>query len=92
MVSTLPISRFLLGRWWNRVRPSVKTQLFTYRELVDGVLKNRLDTLDLNLRRIDEQFENLQQQYDTHYSRYLKQFTSMMQTMQSMEQTYGLFG
>lgn len=40
MVSTLPISRFLLGRWWNRVRPSVKTQLFTYRELVDGVLKN----------------------------------------------------
>ncbi|MDP2331494.1 MAG: FAD-dependent oxidoreductase [Reyranella sp.] len=40
MVSTLPISRFLLGRLWNRVRPSVKTQLFTYRELVDGVLKN----------------------------------------------------
>ena len=40
MVSTLPISRALLGRWWNRVRPSVKTQLFTYRELVDGVLKN----------------------------------------------------
>ena len=40
MVSTRPISRFLLGRLWNRVRPSVKTQLFTYRELVDGVLKN----------------------------------------------------
>ena len=40
MVSTRPISRFLLGRLWNRVRPSVKTQLFTYKELVDGVLKN----------------------------------------------------
>ncbi len=40
MVSARPISRFLLGRLWNRVRPSVKTQLFTYRELVDGVLKN----------------------------------------------------
>jgi 3-oxosteroid 1-dehydrogenase len=40
MVSTTPLSKFLLGRWWNRVRASVKTQLFTYRELVDGVLKN----------------------------------------------------
>ena len=40
MVSTTPISRFRLGRWWNRVRPSVKTQLFTYKELVDGVLKH----------------------------------------------------
>ena len=40
MVSVLPISRYRLGRLWNRVRPSVKTQLFTYRELVDGVLKN----------------------------------------------------
>ena len=40
MVSVLPISRYRLGRLWNRVRPSVKTQLFTYKELVDGVLKN----------------------------------------------------
>ena len=40
MVSVRPISRYRLGRLWNRVRPSVKTQLFTYRELVDGVLKN----------------------------------------------------
>ncbi len=40
MVSTTPLSKFLLGRWWNRVRASVKTQIFTYRELVDGVLKN----------------------------------------------------
>jgi 3-oxosteroid 1-dehydrogenase len=40
MVSTTPISRFRLGRWWNKVRPSVKTQLFTYKELVDGVLKH----------------------------------------------------
>ncbi len=40
MVSTTPLSKFLLGRWWTRVRSSVKTQLFTYRELVDGVLKH----------------------------------------------------
>ncbi|MGE4407633.1 flagellar filament capping protein FliD [Pseudomonas sp.] len=63
-----------------------------YTSSTNGTLKNRLDTLDMNLRRVDEQFENLQQQYDTYYARYLKQFTSMMQTMQSMEQTYGLFG
>lgn len=34
MVSTTPISKFLLGRWWNRVRASVKTQLFTDRKSV----------------------------------------------------------
>lgn len=40
MVSTTPISRFILGRWWNRVRKSVKPQYFTYREMVSGVLKD----------------------------------------------------
>jgi flagellar hook-associated protein 2 len=71
---------------------SIDKTVASYTSSTTGMLKNRMDTLDMNLRRIDEQFENLQQQYDTHYSRYLKQFTSMMQTMQSMEQTYGLFG
>lgn len=40
MVSVKPISRYRLGRLWNRVRPSVKPQFFTYKELVDGVLKD----------------------------------------------------
>ena len=63
----------------------------SYTSSTNGLLKNRMDTLDMNLRRIDEQFDTLQQQYDTHYSRYLRQFTTMMQTMQSMEQTSGMF-
>lgn len=71
---------------------SIDKTVASYTSSTNGILKNRMDTLDMSLRRIDEQFENLQQQYDTHYSRYLKQFTSMMQTMQSMEQTFGLFG
>lgn len=71
---------------------SIDKTVTSYTSSTNGMLKNRMDTLDMSLRRVDEQFENLQQQYDTHYSRYLKQFTSMMQTMQTMEQTYGLFG
>ncbi len=70
---------------------SIDKTVASYTSSTNGMLKNRMDTLDMNLRRIDEQFENLQQQYDNYYSRYLKQYTSMMQTMQSMEQTFGMF-
>lgn len=42
MVSPTLISRYVLGRWWNRVRKSVKPQFFTYKEMVDGVLKDPL--------------------------------------------------
>ncbi|MBS4152103.1 flagellar hook protein FliD [Stutzerimonas balearica] len=71
---------------------SLDKTVATYTSSANGVLKNRLDTLDLNLRRIDEQFESLQTRYDNYYMRYLKQYTNMMQTMQSMEQTSGMFG
>ena len=40
MVSPTLISRYRLGVWWNRVRKSVKPQFFTYKEMVDGVLKD----------------------------------------------------
>ncbi|WP_421682809.1 flagellar filament capping protein FliD [Stutzerimonas urumqiensis] len=70
---------------------TVDKTLATYTSSASGVLKNRMDSLDLNLGRIDEQFDQLQRQYDTYYTRYLRQFTSMMQTMQAMEQTSGLF-
>ncbi|MBS0520300.1 MAG: FAD-dependent oxidoreductase [Proteobacteria bacterium] len=40
MVSPTLISRYRLGRWWNRVRKSVKPQFFTYKEMVGGVLKD----------------------------------------------------
>jgi 3-oxosteroid 1-dehydrogenase len=40
MVSPTLISRYRLGKWWNRVRKSVKPQFFTYKEMINGVLKN----------------------------------------------------
>jgi 3-oxosteroid 1-dehydrogenase len=40
MVSPKLISRYRLGRWWNKVRPSVKPQYFTYKEMVGGILKD----------------------------------------------------
>jgi 3-oxosteroid 1-dehydrogenase len=40
MVSPTLISHYMLGRWWNRVRKSVKPQFFTYKEMVGGVLKD----------------------------------------------------
>jgi flagellar hook-associated protein 2 len=70
---------------------SIDKTVASYTSTTNGMLKNRMDTLDMNLRRTNEQFDKLQQQYDSHYSRYLKQFTSMMQTMQNMEQTFGMF-
>ncbi|GAB6390375.1 flagellar filament capping protein FliD [Stutzerimonas marianensis] len=76
----------------DKLLDSMDKTVAAYTSSVNGMLKNRMDTLDMSLRRIDEQFENLQQQYDTHYNRYLRQYTTMMQTMQTMEQTYGLFG
>ena len=40
MVSPTLISRYKLGRWWNKVRPSVKPQYFTYKEMIGGILKD----------------------------------------------------
>lgn len=70
---------------------SIDKTLSSYTNSASGILKNRLDTLDLGLRRVNEEFDNLQKQYDTYYARYLQQFTNMMQTMQAMEQTFGMF-
>lgn len=40
MVSPTLISRYCLGRLWNKVRPSVKPQFFTYKEMIGGILKD----------------------------------------------------
>src|SRR5436190_14829319 len=40
MVSPTLISRYRLGRWWHKVRPSVKPQFFTYKEMIGGILKD----------------------------------------------------
>jgi 3-oxosteroid 1-dehydrogenase len=46
MVSPLPISRNILGRWRNRIRSSTLPQIFTYREMVIGtVLSQPVRTL-----------------------------------------------
>src|SRR5260221_602719 len=41
MVSPLPISRNILGRWRNRIRSSTLPQIFTYREMVIGTVLSR---------------------------------------------------
>lgn len=65
--------------------------LAVYTSSAGGVLANRKDTLNSQLRRIDQQFDTIQKQYDSYYNRYLRQYTSLMQTMAAMEQTYGMF-
>jgi len=56
-----------------------------------GTLKARKESLNLSLRKIDEEFDKIQNTYDNQYARYLKQYTNMMQITSQMEQTYSLF-
>jgi len=65
--------------------------LAVYTSSAGGLLTNRKDTLNSQLRRVDQQFDTIQKQYDSYYSRYLRQYTGLMQTMAAMEQTYGMF-
>ncbi|MGF6690051.1 flagellar hook-associated protein 2 [Metapseudomonas resinovorans] len=70
---------------------SVDKSLSVYTSSVNGMMKNRKDSLNQSLKRVDDQFDAIQNQYDTYYNRYLKQYTSMMQMMDSMTQTSGMF-
>lgn len=65
--------------------------LAVYTSSAGGVLANRKDTLNNQLRRIDQQLDTIQKHYDNYYNRYLRQYTSLMQTMAAMEQTTGMF-
>lgn len=65
--------------------------LAVYTSSAGGLLTNRKDTLNSQLRRVDQQFDAIQKQYDSYYARYLRQYTGLMQTMAAMEQTYGMF-
>lgn len=62
-----------------------------YTNSTNGMMKNRKESINTMLRRVDDQFDNIQKQYDSSYSRYLKQYTSMMQTQSAMETTFGMF-
>ncbi|WP_271411269.1 flagellar filament capping protein FliD [Pseudomonas sp. Q1-7] len=70
---------------------SVDKSLSVYTSSANGLMKNRKDSLNQGLKRVDEQFDSIQKQYDNYYNRYLKQYTSMMQIMDSMSQTSSLF-
>lgn len=70
---------------------TIDKSITPYTNSANGVMKTRKESLNLMLRRMDDQFDNLQKQYDNYYSRYLKQYTSMMQTMSAMESTFGMF-
>ncbi|MDT4863597.1 hypothetical protein FQZ97_983100 [compost metagenome] len=70
---------------------SVDKSLSVYTSSVNGLMKNRKESLNLNLKRVDQQFDAIEKQYDNYYNRYLKQYTSMMQIMDSMSQTSGMF-
>ena len=65
--------------------------LAAYTSSAGGLLTDRKDNLNLQLRRVDQQFDTIQKQYDSYYSRYLRQYTGLMQTMAAMEQTSGMF-
>lgn len=70
---------------------SVDKNLAIYTSGTTNLMKARKESLNSMLRRVDDQFDNIQKQYDNYYARYLKQYTSMMQTMSAMEQTFGMF-
>lgn len=84
------LEQLFLGK--GNLLDSAEKTLSLYTSSVNGVLKNRKDSLNDSLKRVNDSYDTLQKQYDTYYARYLKQYTTMMQTMQSMSQTSGMFG
>ena len=70
---------------------SIDKSVAVYTSGPNNLMKARKESLNSMLRRVDDQFDNIQKQYDNYYNRYLKQYTNMMQIMSSMEQTYGMF-
>lgn len=70
---------------------TLEKNLAVYTSSTSGVLASRKETLNQNLKRIDADFEKIQQKYDSYYARYLKQYTNMSQLMASMQQTQGMF-
>lgn len=70
---------------------SLTDALKVYTNATNGVLTNRVATLNERLSDIGQEFDKIQAKYDSSYQRYLKQYTNLMQVMSSMEQTGGLF-
>ena len=70
---------------------NIDKNVAVYTTGTNNLIKARKESLNSMMRRVDDQFDNIQKQHDNYYARYLKQYTSMMQTMSAMEQTYGMF-
>jgi flagellar hook-associated protein 2 len=75
----------------NALLDSIDKNLNVYVTAAGGVMAGRKDSLNLSLKRNNEQLDLIEKQYDSYYNRYLKQYTSMAQIMASMQQTAGLF-
>jgi flagellar hook-associated protein 2 len=70
---------------------TVDKNLALYTSSSNGILKARKETLNMSLRKIDDEFAKIQATYENQYARYLKQYTNMMQITSAMEQTYSMF-
>ncbi|WP_330208561.1 MULTISPECIES: flagellar filament capping protein FliD [unclassified Pseudomonas] len=70
---------------------SLDSSLKVYTSSTNGLLTNRVNSLNDKLNKINDDYDTLQVRYDSSYSRYLKQYTNLMQVMTAMEQTSSLF-
>ncbi len=68
-----------------------ETGLAKYTSSVNGILKNRKDSIADSLKRVEKERERVDTQYDNLYQRYLKQYTNLVTIMSQMEQTSGLY-
>lgn len=65
--------------------------LAKYTSSVNGILKNRKDSIADSLKRIDRERERVDTQYDNLYQRYLAQYTNLVTIMNQMSQTSSLY-
>lgn len=65
--------------------------LAKYTSSVNGILKNRKDSIADSLKRIDRERERVDTQYDNLYQRYLSQYTNLVTIMNQMSQTSSLY-
>lgn len=76
----------ILGALLNR-----ETGLAKYTSSVNGILKNRKDSVTDSLKRIERERERVDTQYDNLYQRYLAQYTNLVSIMNQMSQTSSLY-
>lgn len=76
----------ILGALLNR-----ETGLAKYTSSVNGILKNRKDSIADSLKRIEKERERVDTQYDNLYQRYLAQYTNLVSIMNQMSQTSSLY-